>query len=67
LILCKLEPKTRYVLGINQQKGWQHFSGLSGQEPDAGQLIFETSDAPAVMSVAALVNRDPQLATLIRR
>jgi hypothetical protein len=67
LILCKLQPDTRYALAINIDKHWQHFQGLSGQEPGAGFLIFETSHRPVETSIAAMVERDPELAALIKR
>jgi hypothetical protein len=67
LILCKLKPKTYYEMGVNRDKIWEHFQGLSGREPHAGRFAFGTSDAPPVMTVAGLVDRDPELGAAIKR
>jgi hypothetical protein len=67
LILCKLKPKTYYEMGVNRDKIWEHFQGLSGREPHAGRFAFGTSDTPPVMTVTDLVDRDPELEAVVKR
>lgn len=67
LILCKLKPGTYYEMRFNRDKIWEHFQGLSGREPRASRFAFRTSDEPAVMTVAGLVDRDPGLRAVVKR
>jgi hypothetical protein len=64
LIMCELQPGTRYVVSINHRIP-EHFRALSGREAKAGQFSFETSDDPPVTTEEAMVARDPRLAVLL--
>ena len=51
-VLCRLQPKTRYVFRLN------HFKGLSGRDVEPYTLTFDTSDAPPVTTIEHAVALD---------
>jgi hypothetical protein len=63
MIACDLKPGAHYELGINHRIP-EHFQGLSGNEPEAGDLSFDTTQEPPIRNARGMIERDTQLAAM---